>query len=188
LNLRSLLLIVVAVVLMFAVVFFVFRGHGSSASATPTVTPTPSTQTIARIQKVQAERAFVRYANLMNPLLARAATWMDRTTLNVAAHRNNPRQLLNVCNTDSGQVEALQAMVTDIPWPPAQTPARSWRRQIFGTFNLYRGAVVECRNVFDTKDLSQTRFAVNDLATAARQIHTEVNVGLKFAQAKVGSA
>jgi hypothetical protein len=191
-NLRTLLLALLAIIVVVVGGYFVLHGRNSTASAPPAVTPapTPTAHQLAQLQKAHQRHAFARFSTQVMPLLVKAGQWIDRTTVDVARNRNNPTQLLQVCTVDSGHVEAYQSQITDIPWPPSRTPARDWRRSIFGTLNLYRGAIDECRNVYDTNDLTQTTFAVNDLATAARQIHAEINTGAKHQQklAATGSA
>jgi hypothetical protein len=191
-NLRTLLLALLAIIVVVVGGYFVLQGRGSSSSNAPIATPvpTPTAHQLAQIQRAHERHAFTRFSTQVMPLLTQAGQWIDRTTVDVAKNRNKPSALLRVCTADSGHVEALQSQITDIPWPPSRTPARGWRRAIFGTLNLYRGAIDECRNVYDTKDLTQTTFAVNDLAATARQIHHEINVGTKHQQkpASTGSA
>jgi hypothetical protein len=42
-------------------------------------------------------------------------------------------------------------------------------------FHRYLGAIVECRNAYDTQDAGQAAAAVSDLADAAKRMHREEN-------------
>jgi hypothetical protein len=182
---RTLLVILVAVVLVVALVFFIIRGRSSGSSATPTVTPapTPNAVTQAKITADQAHKAYVAYARNLLPTLTQSEIWMSKT-LAAASKAKDYQTRFNVCNADGGRVETYEATATSIPWPPSQTPSRSWRQSIFGTYHLFLGAIVECRNAYDTRDSGQMSLALKDLSAAAKQMTREVSIGQKVASGK----
>ncbi|HCG01171.1 MAG TPA: hypothetical protein DEV93_11580 [Chloroflexi bacterium] len=170
---RTLLLIVIAVIIVLALVFVV-RGRGSSSPPVPTVTPRPSGQTAAKIKQQLQHAQLVSFAHAILPDLTKSAATMDHTAAAVATAHSRLAQF-NICNSDSDKVDTQRLDAESVQWPPGGTPARKWRHKIIGIYHVYFGAIVECRNAFDTGDSGQAASAVSDLAASARHMTAEEN-------------
>ena len=171
---RILLLLTVGIVLVLAL-FFIVRGRSSSpASAPVSATPKPNGPSAAQLKRNAQHTQLVSFARAILPDLAQSARLMDHTAAGTAVAHSVGAQLA-ICNHDSGRVDAVQTNAASVQWPPGGTPARLWRHEIFSVYHLYFGAVVECRNAYDTQDAGQAASAVSDLAAAARKMHREEN-------------
>jgi hypothetical protein len=174
------LLIVIAVIIVVALVFVV-RGRSTSSSpvARPP-TPTPTGQTLAQIKQKLQHDQLVSFARAILPDLMKSAATIDHTAAAVATAHSRLTQF-NICNADSDKVDTQRLEAESVQWPPGGTPARKWRHKIIGIYHLYFGAIVECRNAFDTSDSGQAASAVSDLATTARQMTAEENYARSLA-------
>jgi hypothetical protein len=126
------------------------------------------------MKKQQEQAQLASFARAILPDLTKSAALMDHTAAKAATARSVSGQF-NVCNTDSRKLDTLQLSAASVQWPPGGTPARKWRHHIFGIYHLYFGAIVECRNAYDTQDAGQSAAAVSDLAGAASQMHSAEN-------------
>lgn len=180
---RTLLVVLVAVVLIVALVFIIRGRSSSSTPATPTPMATPTKGTAAQLKKQRQHAELIAFARTILPDLVKSAALMDRTA-GGAAQAGSQFARFQVCDKLGAKVDALQTEVTSLAWPTPGSPARKWRHNIFNVYHRYLGAVVECRNAYDTKDAGQAASAVSDLAAAARLMHRQVNYARYLSRSK----
>jgi hypothetical protein len=130
--------------------------------------------TAAKIKQQLQHDQLVSFARAILPDLTKSRVTMDHTATAVATAHSRLTQF-NICNADSEKVNTQQLAAEQVQWPPGGTPARKWRHKIIGIYHVYFGAIVECRNAYDTSDAGQAAFAVSDLANTARQMTSEEN-------------
>jgi hypothetical protein len=171
---RTLLLMLVGVVLILALLFIVRGRNSSTPAAVATATSTVKAPNPVQVKRTRERAELVSFATAVLPYLTKTAKLMDHTAAKAATAHSVTGQF-NVCNYDSGRVDTLQLNVASVQWPPGGTPARLWRHKIFDIYHRYFGAIVECRNAYDTQDAGQSASAVADLAGAAGQMHAQEN-------------